>query len=106
LLPYLRFVKEIRLTCISKEAKLAELRAKTDIELVRYVNNELSHGARFASQSNPQSHSRAEEAYSEIARLLPVVHGLDESERRRLEAKLKRLRAMLDRVPALTRAAY
>jgi hypothetical protein len=89
---------------MSTDAKLAELRAKTDVELARYVTNELNHGVRFAAQSNHQSRSRAEEAYAEIARLLPIIH-LDESERRRLEAKLQRLRAMLDRLPALVRAA-
>lgn len=97
--------KEISLSCMSTEAKLAELRAKTDVELARYITNELNHGVRFAVQSNYQSRCRAEKAYADIARLLPVIHGLDEAERRRLEAKLKRLRAMLDRLPALTRAA-
>jgi hypothetical protein len=90
---------------MSKEAKLAELRAKTDVELARYVTNELNVGVRLALQSNPQSRSRAEETYAEIARLLPVIHALDESERRRLEAQLQRLRGMLDQLPALTGAA-
>lgn len=90
---------------MSKEAKLRELRAKTDGELVRYVTNELALGVRYALESDDQSHSRAEEAYAEIARLLPIINELGESERRRLEAKVKRLREMLDRLPALTRTA-
>jgi len=90
---------------MSKETKLAELRAKTDVELARYVSSELNLGVRFAMQSTDQSRSRAEEAYTEIARLLPVIHDLCESERRRLEAQLRRLRGMLDQLPALTQAA-
>jgi len=90
---------------MSTEARLAELRAKTDVELVRYVSSELNHGVRFALQPNPQARGRAEEAYAEIARLMPVIGDMDPSERRRLEAKLKKLRAMLDGLPALTRAA-
>ena len=93
------------MSSMSKEGKLAELRAKTDVELVRYVTNALDLGVRFALESDGQSQSRAEEAYAEIAKLLPIMHELDESERRRLHAKLKRLREMLDHLPALTYGA-
>jgi len=93
------------LSSMSTEAKLAELRAKTDVDLVRYVTHELDLGIRLASESNDQSRIRAEEAYSEIARLLPILHDLGQSERRRVEANLKRLREVLDLLPALTRAA-
>ena len=86
---------------MSKEAKLAELRAKTDVELARYLSNELNLAARLASESDEQSRIRADEAYAEIARLLPVVQGLDQSERQRLGAKWKRLREMLDQMTAL-----
>jgi hypothetical protein len=89
------------LRSMSKEAKLAELRAKTDGELARYVTSELNLAVRLASESSDQSRIRADEAYAEIARLLPVVQGLDQSERRRVEAKLKRLREMLDQMTAL-----
>ena len=101
----LRIVKEIRLNGMSKEAKLAQLRAKTDIELARYVNSELNLGVRLASESDDQAHIRAEEAYAEIHRLLPVVEGLGQVERLRLETKLAGLREMLDQLPALTRSA-
>jgi hypothetical protein len=93
------------LSSMSKEAKLAELRAKTDVDLARYVTNELNLGIHLASQSNHGSRGRAEETYAEIARLLPVIHDLGESERRQLEAQLQRLREILDRLPALTQAA-
>jgi hypothetical protein len=90
------------LRSMSKEVKLAELRAKTDLDLARYVTRELNLAVRLASESNDQSRIRADETYAEIARLLPIVHGLDQSERRRLDAKLKRLREMLDQMTALT----
>jgi len=93
------------LSSISKEAKLAELRAKTEIELIRYVTAELNVGVRLASESNDQAHIRAEEAYAAVSRLLPVVYDLDHPERRRLEAKLTGLRTMLDHLPALTQTA-
>jgi hypothetical protein len=90
---------------MSREAKLAELRAKTDIELVHYVGSELDLGVRLASESNAQSQIRAGAAYDEIVRLLPILHDLGESERRRLQTKLKSLRGMLDLAPALAQAA-
>jgi hypothetical protein len=90
------------LRSMSKEAKLAELRAKTDVELARYVIRELNRAVRLASESNDQSRIGADETYAEVARLLPIAHGMDQLERRRLEAKLKRLREMLDQMAALT----
>jgi hypothetical protein len=101
-----RIVKEIRLSSMSKEAKLAELRAKTDIELARYLTSKLNLAVRLASESKDHSRIRAEEAYAEIAQLLPVVQKLSTVERRRLAAKLQWLREMLDRVPALAESAH
>jgi hypothetical protein len=63
--------------------KLAELRAKTDRELVAIIDAELELGLRFAP-----GHLRAEIAYTNARNLLPKVEDL--TQRRRLEAKLKR----------------
>jgi thymidylate synthase ThyX len=93
------------LSGMSKEAKLAELRAKTDVELIRHVTHELDLGVRFAAYADYESRHRAEEAYAETSRLLPIVHDLGESERRQLEAKVNRLRMMLDHLSALARTA-
>jgi hypothetical protein len=90
---------------MSKEAKLAELRAKTDRELARYVTSELNLVVRLASESDRHSRIRAEQLYDEIARLLPITHQLGQSERRRLEAKLNQVKVMLDTLPALTQTA-
>jgi len=81
------------------------LRAKTDLELTRLVAGELNLGVRLASGLDGQSHIRAEKAYAEAAKLLPVVYHLDQTERQRLESNLKRLRVMLDHLPALTQTA-
>src|SRR5690242_8753860 len=80
-------------------SKLAELRAKTDQELVEVIDNELERGLSFAVMTEgakpvpPQI--RAKTAYAEAMKLLPVVD--DRSERRRLEKKLRQLREALDR---------
>ena len=87
-------------------SKLAELRAKTDQELIKIIDNELERGLHSAlmteaakeasdSDSAQPPHIRAETAYAEALKLLPMVD--DRSERRRLEKKLKQLREALDR---------
>jgi len=82
--------------------KLAELRVKTDRELVRIINNELELGLRLAlivESSTGDFDSTepllAEKAYAVALKLLPMVE--DPSERRRLEQKLKQLREAQDR---------
>ena len=73
--------------------QLAELRARTDRELARYVRNRLELGLRLACA---QSWGSAEAAYAEVAHLLPVIYGLDESEQRLFDAELRQLREMLN----------
>jgi hypothetical protein len=90
---------------MSNEARLAELRAKTDLELSRYLASELSLAVRLASEPGGQSRVRAQEAYTEIARLLPLIQDLDSTEHARLQSKLQRLRDMLDQLPTLAGAA-
>ena len=86
-------------------SKLAELRAKTDQELVKVIDNDLERGLHSAlmtegtrsasdSVSALQPHIRAETAYAEALKLLPMVDC--HSERRRLEKKLRQLRETLD----------
>ena len=75
---------------MARVSKLAELRARTDRELVNVIENEVELGLHLA------------------LKLLPKVE--DRSERRRLERKLKQIREALDResVPSESRvqAAY
>lgn len=77
---------------MDRKSKLAQLRAKTDRELVILIQSTLEDGLR--------SRGEAERAYSEVRALLPTVREVTEAERRRLEAKLARLRGLLDERPA------
>ena len=83
--------------------KLAELRAKTDRELLIVVETELERGltlAHVAASKGSVLHQRAENFHAQIARLLPRIAGLSVDEQRRLQAKLTELRVTLDQVPA------
>jgi hypothetical protein len=89
------------MSTISEHAKLAELRAKTDRQLIRLINNDLELGLKLAiitycddPASVEERRARAERAYGEAGNLLPKVYSL--SERLRLEKKLIELRAALD----------
>ena len=81
---------------MDRKAKLAELRAKTDRQLVILIGSALDGGLR--------SRAAAERAYSEVRALLPTVRDVTEAERRRWEAKLARLRGLLDERPVHARA--
>lgn len=80
-------------------SKLAELRAKTDQDLVRIIDNALEVGLVIATtgtrvESAMQLHSRAEEIYADTLMLLPKIE--DVNERWRLEGRLKQLRESLE----------
>lgn len=83
---------------MDRNSKLAELRAKTDRQLVILIRNTLDEGLR--------SRAEAERAYSEVRALLPTVRYVTDAERRHLESKLARLRQLLDERPmrAMARA--
>ena len=79
--------------------KLAELRAKTDRELVRIIDNALEVGLLLAASdtqndSARRRHGRAQEIYANTVTLLPKVE--DVSERRRLEGGMKEFREGLE----------
>ena len=76
---------------MDRNSKLAELRAKTDRQLVILIRSTLDDGLR--------SRGEAERAYSEVRALLPTIRGITEAERRRLESKLARLQGFLDERP-------
>jgi hypothetical protein len=80
-------------------SKLAELRAKTDRELVGIIDSALKVGLLLAAtnthgDSAGQLHGRAQEIYANTLILLPKVE--DVSKRRRLEERLKQLQAGLE----------
>jgi len=84
------------MSSISNEAKLAELRAKTDSELSGYLTRELNLGFHLAAEGDDDSYMHAEAVYAVVAKLLPLLHDLDPSEFSRMELRVERLREILD----------
>ncbi|HUE24196.1 MAG TPA: hypothetical protein VMQ86_21120 [Bryobacteraceae bacterium] len=82
--------------------KLAELRARTDRDLVRILNTDLERALALASVAATR-HSvfqcQAEVVYTRAKTLLPQLSGLSADELAQLEAKLKELAMALDLVP-------
>jgi len=80
------------MTGVNEMSKLAQLRAKTDRELVLILGNALELGLQCASANTDTTghlRYRAEHIYTDVLMLLPKVE--DVTERRRLENKLDRL---------------
>jgi hypothetical protein len=84
---------------MNRQSKLAELRAKTDRQLVTLIRSRLDDGLASARASAAETCAEAKRAYSEVRVLLPAVRDVTEAERRRLESKLARLRELLDEQP-------
>jgi hypothetical protein len=83
---------DLRIMSNQPEAsKLTALRARTDGQLIAYINNRLDEGLRCDFVT-------AERIYGEVSRLIPVVYGASHAERRWLEVKLARLGASLQGV--------
>jgi hypothetical protein len=85
-------------------SRFDELRIKTDNELLEVLSNELNAGlgAAFAAlrSLDPVSaeggYRKAQRAYDDVSRLLPVAPTVTEHERHSLNAKLYRLRKTLE----------
>jgi hypothetical protein len=95
-------VKNIPFTGMTSQAKLVQLRNKTDRDLLVLVQRELERGLALADVATTKQsplYGQAERAYRTAKALLPGIAGLTESERRGLEGTLKELRAALDQLP-------
>jgi hypothetical protein len=82
--------------------KLAELRARTDRDLLRILNADLERSLALASVAASRHsvfRSQAEAMYKRAKTLLPELSGLTADETAELEAKLKELGMALDLVP-------
>jgi hypothetical protein len=82
--------------------KLAELRARTDRDLVRILNADLERSLALASVAATRHsvfRSQAEAIFTRAKVLLPNLSGLTPDELAQLEGKLKELSMLLDLVP-------
>ncbi len=87
------------MTAVSEVSKLAELRAKTDRDLVCVIANALELGVQCASAAPhcvSPLYRRARAIYANAVQLLPAVE--DRTRRQRLESKLDQLRDSLDKL--------
>ena len=78
-------------------SKLAELRGKTDRELVRVIDNAVEVGLLLAGtqrHSAERLHAKAEHIYADSVMLLPKIE--DVNERQRLEERVKLLGETLE----------
>jgi hypothetical protein len=88
---------EVLVSATAQLSKLAELRAKTDRELVRIIGNALDVALLLANTQVDSAgllHGRAREIYADTLMLLPKVK--DVGERRRLERLGRVLRERLE----------
>jgi hypothetical protein len=74
--------------------KLAELRAKTDRELVNYLSAQLDRAIALAEVG--ESLGEAEKIYAEVRRLFPFATSATECEWRAFLSRVNRLRHLLD----------
>jgi hypothetical protein len=81
---------------VSQFSKLAELRRKTDQELIGLLSDGLDLAFHLAQGAGAKSYEQAEDVHAQISKLLHKVD--DVAERRRLEKKLQELRETLDQL--------
>jgi hypothetical protein len=94
--------QEAAMTSPVENLKLAELRAKTDRDLVPIIAKGLQRGLAYASvvtNRDCSAYEKAEKIRVEAVILLSVAYGLSEDDRTAMEEKLDALRAALDQVP-------
>src|SRR5579862_6087976 len=90
------------MTITPDAAKLIQLRAKTDRDLVIVISKDLDRGLVYASVVSSQDcsiYEKAERIHCEAVILLSMAYGLSNVERAAVEAKLDELRLALDQVP-------
>jgi hypothetical protein len=88
---------------MSNHSKLAELRARTDRELLVLIERELDRAlvlADLAANRESAFYGEAEKAYRSVITLLPKAPDMRRNERARIETAVKELRFTLDQVPA------
>jgi hypothetical protein len=94
---------------MSNNAKLAELRAKTDQELLVLMQRELDRALTLADVAVSREsalYSEAEKGYRKVVTLLPEAPDMRQGDCARIEAAVKELRLRLDQLPAAARAQW
>jgi hypothetical protein len=92
---------------MSNNAKLEELRARTDRDLLVLIQRELNRALTLADvAANRESafYGEAEKAYRKVVMLLPEAPATRQGDRARIEAAVKELRFRLDAAAARARA--
>lgn len=87
-------------------SKFDWLRLRTEEQLVQLINHELDSGIRDARQALRSAETpaiarpyyRAQKAFDEVSRLIPLATEIGEAERRGIECRLEDLGSMLARV--------
>ncbi|HWB85343.1 MAG TPA: hypothetical protein VG675_14465 [Bryobacteraceae bacterium] len=85
-----------------KSLKLAELRARTDHDLLRLVARQVERSIALAGQADQKqspAYLSAQTGYTRARRLLPVIYGLTSGQRNELTSRLQQLRLALETVP-------
>ncbi len=87
--------------------KLVALRARTDRDLVVLVERELDRAFALvdvAASRNSPLFAEAQKAYRKATALLSSITGWSDSERLRIEGRVRELRSRLEQVPAYANA--
>lgn len=80
-------------------SKLAQLRSKTNRQLIAIIDHQLDAAREFVARGH---YTDAENAYQEARVLIPLVDSLPHVERRRLESRLEWLGEALEQHTATT----
>jgi len=91
---------------LSRKAKLVELRARTDRDLVILMQRQLDRGLTLADVATAKGsplYIQAGKAYETAKAIWHRISGLSQGDRLRIEFRLKELRSRLDQVPALAK---
>ena len=86
-------------------SRFDSLRLRTEEQLIQLINNELDRGIRDARQVlrtaetrafSEELYNRAQRAYDEVSRLIPLTAEMSQDERIDAESRLENLRRMLE----------
>jgi hypothetical protein len=88
----------------AEQTRLAELRAKTDLQLTVLLDRRLRYAVSSLLSSDGQR-SAAESVYAEARAILPLIYQLSHTRRKRMEALLVQLRVLLgsNRTPEIAK---